>query len=487
MSFSFERAIRLLGGGFWDAEQPDPAYSKHFQYASGASADAHASPESRKVIRERVRLEFANNPYVQGIVRTHVNSVIGTGPRLHIDSQSAGTTDEIADQIQAAFSAWAIASKFTERLRMSFQAELVDGEGIALLASDKNQRHPVKLAWKCIECDQLTAPLSKLSIPDDRHVDGIDIDEFGSPVRYYFLKRHPGSQNSFSSMLEHAPAVDADQVIHLFRRDRPGQHRGVSRCQAMLMPAASMRQYTMATIKAARRAAALAVILKTDNPEVDLQQCVPYDLVELPDDGGMTLPAGYDVTQFKAEQPVGTYTEFNREMIRMKGRVFGMPLNKASADSSGYNYASGRLDHQDYGLLCRVERTHLACDAADRTVVAWSEEAVLRDMGDLLSDEARSVLDAWLSRPERFPPHVWHWDEPEHADPEKEAKADDIRLRNYTSSMMEVCAKKNKDWRRHLEQIALEQEKKRALGITESQTPNAEAPEREPEPEDAAA
>lgn len=474
MTFSVQRAMQLLASGFWDSEQDDPALRNHFASADGLSADSHASPESRKRIRERMRFEFANNSYVQGIVRTHVNNVIGTGPRLQVNSNAAGTSDAIADEIQRAMTSWMMAAKLVDRLRLMFQAELVDGEGLAIISTDERLRHPVKLAWKLVECDQLTSPIDKITGDMDRHVDGIDLDEFGNPVRYHFLKRHPGSMNAFAAMLEHAPPVPAESVIHLFHRDRPGQHRGVSRCQAMLMPAAAMRQYTMATLKAARRAASLSAVVKSNNSaEIETSMTAPYDEVELPDDSAMTLPAGWDIYQFKAEQPVGTYPEFNREMIRMAGRVVNMPLNKAAADSSGYNYSSGRLDHQDYGMFCRVEREHLVCDALEVTLREFAKEAVLRDGGDLLSDEARMLLDEWINRPEGFPPHSWNWDEPEHADPLKEAQAEAIRLQNRTVTYADSCSRRNRDWRRHFEQVAIEQEKMNELGITAGQAASA--------------
>ncbi len=36
-----------------------------------------------------------------------------------------------------------------------------------------------------------------------------------------------------------------------------------------------------------------------------------------------------------------------------------MPFNVAAGNSSGYNYASGRLDHQVYYKLIRVDQAHM--------------------------------------------------------------------------------------------------------------------------------
>jgi hypothetical protein len=54
-----------------------------------------------------------------------------------------------------------------------------------------------------------------------------------------------------------------------------------------------------------------------------------------------------------------------------------MPFNVAAGNSSGYNYASGRLDHQTYFKAIRVEQAHLECIVLDRILAAWLDEAAL--------------------------------------------------------------------------------------------------------------
>ena len=43
-----------------------------------------------------------------------------------------------------------------------------------------------------------------------------------------------------------------------------------------------------------------------------------------------------------------------------------MPFNVAAGNSSGYNYASGRLDHQTYYRAIRIDQAHLARTVLDR-------------------------------------------------------------------------------------------------------------------------
>ena len=126
-----------------------------------------------------------------------------------------------------------------------------------------------------------------------------------------------------------------------------------------------------------------------------------------------------------------------------------MPFNIAMGNSSGYNYASGRLDHQTYYKSLRVERSDCEAIVLDPILAAWIREA-------------RTSLD--LAIPDGVA-HQWFWDGTEHVDPDKEAKAQTRRLINNTTTLAHECARQGQDWERVLEQRAKEMEKMKTLGL----------------------
>ena len=74
---------RLLRARFDSAATTDNN-RLHWAGADSLSADAAASADVRKIIRERARYEVANNSYAKGIVLTLANDTVGTGPRLQM-------------------------------------------------------------------------------------------------------------------------------------------------------------------------------------------------------------------------------------------------------------------------------------------------------------------------------------------------------------------------------------------------------------------
>jgi len=421
---------------------------RHWANADGLSARAANSPEVRRVLRNRARYEVANNSYARGIVLTLANDTIGTGPRLQMLTSNA----EANRRIEQEFSRWAKAVGLAEKLRTMRMARAQDGEAFAILTSNPRLPTPVKLDLRLIEADQVTTP--DLNALDSNAVDGIVFDSSGNPVEYHVLRTHPG--DTLGAVGRQYDRLPADSVIHWFRMDRPGQVRGIPDIMPALPLFAQLRRFTLAVIAAAETAADFAGILYTDAPpggEADAAE--PFEPIELESRALVTMPGGWKMSQLQAEQPATTYAEFKREILNEIARCLNMPFNIAAGNSSGYNYASGRLDHQTYYKSLRVEQAHLEAVVLDRVLAAWLDEAVL--IPELWPDDL-GPMPEWL--------HQWFWDGQEHVDPAKEATAQATRLASHTTTLAYEYARQGRDWEEALRQRAKELALMRELGLT---------------------
>jgi capsid protein len=209
-------------------------------------------------------------------------------------------------------------------------------------------------------------------------------------------------------------------------------------------------------LAAAETAAEFAGILYTDAPangEADAAE--PFEPIELEKRMLLTMPGGWKMAQMKSEQPSTTYKEFKHEILNEIARCLNMPFNVAAGNSSGYNYASGRLDHQTYFKSIRVEQTQLARVVLDRILKAWLREAILIE--GYLPNSLRT-LDSTFE-------HQWFWDGHEHVDPAKEANAQKIRLASHTTTLAIEFARQGRDWETELKQRAKEFSLMRELGL----------------------
>ena len=440
---SFARVVRAR----YDAAMTTDDNRRHWANADGLSPNASNSAEVRRILRNRARYETANNSYARGIVLTLAHDVVGTGPRL----QMLTGDSEANRRIEQAFMHWARSVHLAEKLRTMRMARATDGESFAVLTNNPRLNTEVQLDLRLIEADQVTTPdLDRLSTIA---VDGIVFDGSGNPIEYHILRNHPG--DSFYSARSDYERIPASSVLHWFRADRPGQTRGIPDIMPALPLFAQLRRFTLAVLAAAETAADFAGILYTDAPangEADAAE--PFEPIELEKRALVTMPGGWKMAQMQAEQPSTTYGEFKHELLNEIARCLNMPFNVAAGNSSGYNYASGRLDHQTYYKAIRVEQSHLERSVLDRILAAWLDEAAL--LPDLLPT-GLGPFAQW--------PHQWFWDGHEHVDPAKEASAQATRLTSHTTTLADEYAKRGQDWETQLRQRAKELALMSELGL----------------------
>ncbi|MGC9455252.1 MAG: DEAD/DEAH box helicase family protein [Phycisphaerae bacterium] len=227
---------------------------------------------------------------------------------------------------------------------------------------------------------------------------------------------------------------------------------------------AQLREYTLAVVAAAKSAAHIAILMKTDAPAGgEAAEVEPMTEMEFEPNMAVFTPEGWEPSQVKAEQPATTYDMFKREILNEIARCLNMPYNIAACNSSGYNYASGRLDHQTYFKSIRVEQTHCETVVLDRILAAWLAEAVKVFGLDLSSYAKASEGDV------AAPPHQWFWDGHEHVDPAKEANAQATRLAANTTTLASEYARQGKDWETELRQRAKEIALMNELGLSSEQ------------------
>src|SRR5690606_27107596 len=99
--------------------------------------------------------------------------------------------DKDADKAgELAFWTWWQAGRLTEKMWTIVMSLATDGETFPLFTTNLGLRHPVKLGLKTYEAEQVARPYVDLT--DPMLSDGIIYDDFGNPVAYTVLRRHPG-------------------------------------------------------------------------------------------------------------------------------------------------------------------------------------------------------------------------------------------------------------------------------------------------------
>lgn len=441
-------AVPVVRAKYDSAERGDDY--RHWANADAFAADAALSPSVRRTLRNRARYERANNSYLAGISATLANDLIGTGPRLQLDSGDA-EADRLVERL---FFDWGWSVDLPAKLRTMREALVTDGEAFALMITNPRLGGGVTLDMRLVEAEMVATPtelMSQTITPEGNVVDGVEFDQIGNVVAYQVLSYHPGANFRVNTLdFQRVPAA---QMVHWFQASRPGQHRGVPQVAPALKLFGQLRRYTEAVIAAAETAADLAAFIHSNSPAAEVDEVESFAALEISKRTLTTLPEGWDISQLKAEQPTTQYPAFVRAILGEIARCLQLPYNVAALDSSSYNYASGRMDHQVHAMNQRVERDQLERTMLDRVFAAWVNEASLA-----------GIL------PEGMPPFSewnwgWVWDGKDHVDPGKEANAAETRLRTLTTTLASEYARQGKRWDVELRQIAAERDLMRELDL----------------------
>lgn len=216
----------------------------------------------------------------------------------------------------------------------------------------------------------------------------------------------------------------------------------------------SARRWREAVVAAAENIADFSLFLKTQFEPEQTSTIDPMSTIDIEKRMMVALPEGWEAFQPKAEQPTSTHAEFSKSLLNEQARPISMPYNKAAADSSSYNYASGRLDHQTYYAALDVERLDCNSLVMDQIFNVWFELAIAT-YGWL-----GGQIEAALGSAGR---HSWDWPKHQVADIKAEADANDKRLKNGSASLVETYASAGEDYEDELEKQA------RANGVTVAQ------------------
>ncbi len=435
-----------------------------------SSADAEIRNSLSK-LRDRSREMVRNNPYAKQAKRTTQVNVVGSGIKLQSQVQQVRgrkPSEAINRLIEEKWHLWTRAQYCDVSGRHSFHmmewlatgALPESGEALFRIIRRPFGGSRVPLALEMIESDVLDEEyqgptLAKLN----EWRMGVEINEWGRPVRYAFLTRHPGDywfQNAPQKGDKHVflPAAD---VIHLFLPERPQQHRGVPWFHSVMADAHQLQGYEEAAVIRARAGA--SVMGFVTSPEGELEgDDVEADRRISEFEPGMWkyLEPGQNVSVPNISSPDQQYEMFVKNKVRRFASGFGCSYETLSRDFSETNYSSSRLSLLEDREHWKVIQSYLIENFHNRVFREWLDLAVLA--GEL-------PFDDYDTRPERYDTPRWMargWD---WVDPLKEAKAYRQMEQAGYMTKAQIVAKLGGDFFDNLTEFSREQQAASELSV----------------------
>jgi len=414
----------------FDLAQTTSQNRNHWANADGLSARASVSAAVRRVVRMRSRYEAENNSWYSGIIQTAANHIVGNGPRLQVLTENADGNA----RLERAWRRWASMIDLADIVRMCVSTYWRDGE-VFLMRASKLRNRPYTLDLRLIEADQVGNPMFASVYNDPFTDDGIRFDRSTNELSFHVFDHHPGSHIPVSTLT--GEWYSADEVLHLFRAERPGQTRGIPRATPALQMLPIMRRQEMATLYTAESAANFGMYMKTNSSAVTPASNASADFSEheLARNMLTILPEGWEIGQVESKQPGPQYEGFQRQCLMSFSRCTQMPYGLAAGTSKDSNFSSFKGDiKQIWEPEVLVEQNRIEHAVIER-VFGWFLEDAIYVTGLLDAMPLTGDID-----------HRWHWPPLPELDAVDAATAAATRLATGQSTLTQEHARRGQDW-----------------------------------------
>ncbi len=432
--------------------------------AASSSANTEIQ-QSLVTLRNRSRQLVRDNAYAAKAAQTITANVVGWGIHTQIkvlagQSNSRGTNTMVerrTRELTRQWRAWAEGVHCDYDMRLNFAAiqRLVmrgvfeSGEIFIRKRRTGARRevagadgYPVLLPGiqlQVLESDfcDMTGAISSQADPGNAIIQGIEFSPTGQRVAYHFYDEHPGNAYSYPGQSFKASSktirVPADEVIHVYRMDRPGQIRGAPWLSPVMLKLKDFDEYEDAQLVRQKVAAMFAVFVKdldgvdpllASEGEDELHEKVEPGIIEI-------LPPGKDITL--ANPPgVQGYGEYSSNVLHAVAAGIGITYESVTGDFSRVNFSSGRMGHLEMSRNIEEWREMLISQFCNPVVGWW-----MQDVAILGVDTTRAV--AHYTAPKR-----------EMIDPVKETAALKDQVRSGFKTLSEAIRESGYEPEEHL-------------------------------------
>ena len=438
---------------------------------SQSSADAEIKGNLRR-LRDRSREMVRNNPYARQAKRTTQINVVGSGIKLQsqvLQLRGNKRDNRINQAIESKWREWSHADSCDCAGKHNFQefewlaagAMCESGEAIFRIVRRPFGGSKIPIALQMLESDLLDEDYSgPKSNAANEWRNGVEVNEWGRPVRYAILTRHPGDNfvgGHPSASVKHL-FLPADDIIHLFMPERPGQNRGVPWFHSVMADVHQLQGYEEAAVIRARAGASIMGFITNNEGELIADDVENSQRISEFEPGTFKyLSPGESVSVPDIDSPDQQFEMFVKNKIRRFASGFGCSYETLSRDFSDTNYSSSRLSLLEDREHWRVVQKYLIDSLHRRVFKEWLSLAVLS--GEL------TFADYEL-RPERYNkakwmPRGWSW-----VDPLKEVKAfREAEQAGYLSKADVISSYSGGDYDETISALAREQQFAAEAGI----------------------
>lgn len=351
----------------------------------GASANADHRADAA-TLRARSRSLTQNVPYIAQGLRSLVASVVGTG----IVPRWLGDDADVHDTL---WKQWAPVCDADGRHDMyglqaaAYRAMQQDGEVLIRLRPRLlSDRLPVPLQLQLLEIDWLDSTKT-VANGTSQIINGVQYDYLGRAEGYWLFERHPGEPFVTGRVRPQSYFVPAQNVIHLYAAERPGQGRGFPRISPVIARVRDFQLYEDAEAQRKNLETRLAVLATGNvsdlaNPPspgetVDTAAAKAGDLGPIAGGQIVQVPGATAITVLEPKVAPG-YVEYCKYQLHIIAAGWGVTYAMMTGDTAESSFSSERASRLNFQREAEMEQwINFIPKFCDRVARAFADAAEL--------------------------------------------------------------------------------------------------------------
>jgi lambda family phage portal protein len=324
--------------------------------ASSSSATAEVGAAAPTVAR-RARDAVRNDPYAARIVDLWTGNAIGAGittrwpDNAHADAWRRWSDSTVCDA-EGRLDLYGLQA-------LVMRAVVESGECfVRLLPAGITPSNPIGLRLQVLESDHLDMARNGV-IAGVPTLQGIALGDAGAPAAYWLHRIHPGASWLLPSGGQlTSEAVPARDVLHIYRKRRPGQLRDVSWLAPVLTRLRDLGDYEAALLMKAKIEACLAAVVSEDGddamtgPASSLLRDAQGRTVESFEPGMILYRRGMGSVEVVNPSGGGSHAAFARRALEASAVGTGLTYDQVAGDLTQANYSSPRAGKIEFRRLC---------------------------------------------------------------------------------------------------------------------------------------
>ena len=455
--YASRMALHLLSGRGYDVVGAASQRVAGMSGLSNASADVEIAAAA-PVLRARMRDLVRNNPLAAQAVQVLVNNMVGTGIRPR-----AATGDASLDaRVNALWEDWSREcdadghTDFHGLVSLAVRGMIEGGETLAVRRAPGRQRGRVPLKVALYEPDFIDDGRMSVSQRGARVDRGIEYSEAGERLAYWMFPEHPGGRAHAGWRSMGSVRVPADDVAHLFERQRL-QNRGVPWGVPAMRSIEELGNWQIAELTRKRTEACLVGVVTSDEANVSLApgaadgQLVDGRGVQVEQfsPGMIAYLRGGTGVEFLQPSSAGGVDEWNRVQMHIIAAGFRVPYALMTGDMSQANFSSTRAGLNEFRRMVESVQWLTIIPMLCQRIWDWFVEEAHRE--GLLPQDRIAV--EW--GPPRF----------ESVNPLQDAQTDLLEVRAGFASLPQMVAKRGYDAAEVLRETGAALKEAQALGL----------------------